>query len=668
MLGIIKADGYLEPYSAIIEKRHKNYLLVKDRIAGYKALSEYACGHFYYGVQKKGKNIIFREWAPNASEIYLISELSNWKPDPSYKFEKIPGTEDWKFISTDNVIKDKMLYKLYIKWPGGEGERLPAYAKRVVQDDVTKIFSAQIWFPKKEYKWRNPAPLISKENAGKPLMIYEAHIGMAQEEAKVGTFAEFEEKILPIVKKSGYNAIQFMALMEHPYYGSFGYQISNFFALSSRFGTPEEFKSLVDACHGEGIKVFMDIVHSHAVKNENEGLSKLDGTNYLYFHAGAKGNHPAWDSKLFNYAKDGVLHFLLSNCAFWLTEYCLDGFRFDGVTSMLYKDHGLERNFVSYDDYFSENFDDDAAIYLTLANTLIHELKPGAVTISEDMSGYPGVAAGIADGGLGFDYRLAMGIPDFWIKIIKEKRDEEWSVGEIWHQLNNRRWNEKSIAYCESHDQALVGDKTIAFRLMDAHMYHAMNVDSQNMVVDRGVALHKIIRLLTFAAGGEGYLNFMGNEFGHPEWIDFPREGNNWSYNYARRQWPLFENRALRYCHMGDFDRAMVENCAEAMLAGFAAPIRIDEPGQVIAFRRGDLLFAVNLNPFVSHVDYELDVDRGIYKLVLNSDSDLFGGFSRVPDSLVLDSFTRGNRNIITPYIPSRSALVFKDIKQEKKA
>ena len=664
MLGIIKTDGYLEPYSSIIEKRYKDYLSVKKRIAGNGPLSAFACGHLYYGIHKKGKNIIFREWAPNASEIYLISDLTNWKPDPGYKFKKIAGTEEWEFIGKDNVIEDKMLYKLYIKWPGGEGERLPAYANRVVQDDVTKIFSAQIWFPKEKYKWQNSTPKANTKTK-QPLLIYETHIGMAQEEAKVGSYTEFKDKILPKIKKAGYNAIQFMGLMEHPYYGSFGYQVSNFFAVSSRFGTPEEFKSLVDACHGEGIKVFMDIVHSHAVKNEVEGLSRFDGTDYQYFHTGEKGSHPAWDSRLFDYAKDGVLHFLLSNCAYWLSEYNIDGFRFDGVTSMLYLDHGLERDFVSYDDYFSENFDTDAAIYLTLANDLIHELKQDAVTISEDMSGYPGMTISINDGGLGFDYRLAMGIPDFWIRIIKEKRDEEWSAGEIWHQLTNRRWHEKSIAYSESHDQALVGDKTIAFRLMDAQMYDSMDIMSQNIVIDRGIALHKIIRLLTFAAGGEGYLNFMGNEFGHPEWIDFPREGNNWSYKYARRQWSLFENKMLRYRHMGDFDKAMVENCAEVMLSGRASAVRIDEYGQVIAFKRGKYLFVINLNPFVSHVGYDLNVEKGRYKLILNSDSKIFGGFSRVPDSLVLDSFKWENNNVITPYIPTRSALVF--LREEKR-
>ncbi len=660
MLEIIESDGYLKPYAAVIEKRYKDYLAVKKRITEDRLLSEYACGHLFYGVHKKGKNIIFREWAPNASEIYLISDLSGWKPDPEYKFKKIDGTEDWEFISNSKDIKHGMLYKLYVKWPGGEGERLPSYIKRVIQDDATKIFSAQIWFPEEKYKWKYKSPLNPAKKNSDPLLIYETHIGMAQEDEKIGTFAEFERQVLPIVKESGYNTIQFMALMEHPYYGSFGYQVSNFFALSSRFGTPEEFKSLVDACHKEGIKVFMDIVHSHAVKNENEGLSKFDGTDYQYFHTGEKGNHPAWDSRLFDYGKDKVLHFLLSNCAFWLTEYCLDGFRFDGVTSMLYKDHGLGRNFTSYDDYFSENFDEYAAIYLALANTLIHELKPNAVTISEDMSGYPGIARDVSQGGLGFDYRLAMGIPDFWIKIIKEKKDENWSAGEIWHQLNNRRMDEKSIAYSESHDQALVGDKTIAFRLMDSHMYTSMDVESQNIVVDRGIALHKIIRLLTFSAGGEGYLNFMGNEFGHPEWIDFPREGNNWSYSYARRQWSLLKNRLLRYCHMGDFDKSMIKACEEALLAGPAIAVRIDDPGQVIAFKRGKLLFAVNLNPFVSHTDYELDVDRGSYKLVLNSDSPLFGGFGRVPDSLALGSLQKEKRTIITPYIPTRTALVFR--------
>lgn len=665
MLKIIETDGYLQPYANVLRNRFNKYNCVKKRITGGKTLSDWACGHLYYGMHPCDGGYIIREWAPNAKEIYFISELSQWKATELYKFKRIKGTEDWEFFlpadkdnsSLGGRSYHGMLYKLLLQWNTGEGERLPSYVSRVVQDNNTKIFAAQIWDPPsaEKYCWKYQTPKIKDA----PL-VYEAHIGMAQEEAKIGSYSEFEKNVLPGIKEAGYNTLQLMALMEHPYYGSFGYQVSNFFALSSRFGTPEEFKSLVDACHKEGIRVVMDIVHSHSVKNENEGLSQFDGTSYQYFHSGPKGLHSAWDSRLFDYSKDKVLHFLLSGCAYWLTEYNLDGFRFDGVTSMLYLDHGLEKVFASYDDYFCENFDEDAATYLALANDLIHQLKPDAITISEDMSGYPGVAQKTEDGGLGFDFRLSMGIPDFWIKTIKERSDEAWSAENIWHELGNRRMCEKSIAYCESHDQALVGDKTLAFRLMDAQMYTAMDKKSKNIIIDRGIALHKIIRLLTFSIGGEGYLTFMGNEFGHPEWIDFPREGNNWSCSYARRQWSLLQNEELRYHSLALFDRAMLYSCKEALSKGAAEAVKIDEGCQTICCKRGELIFVVNFSPDRSYVDYDIPVTQGDYELVLNSDSPVFNGFGRVPDNLVLKAGERWGHCCITPYLPSRCALVFR--------
>lgn len=662
MLKIISRDSYLKPYSAILEKRHSKVLDLQKKITGGRPLSAYACSHLYYGMHRNENSYIFREWAPNATAVYLLSGSSGWDRSERYRFSRIPETGDWQLECSCDEIRHGDLYKLYVEWPGCGGERIPSHAVRVVQDSVTKIFTAQVWDPKEKYEWKHNLP-AGPEGFGMPPVVYEAHVGMAQEEEKTGTFDEFREKVLPHIAKSGYNTIQFMALMEHPYYGSFGYQVSNFFALSSRFGTPEQFRHLVDECHRKGIRVIMDIVHSHSVKNENEGLSRFDGTDYQYFHAGNRGLHPAWDSRLFDYGKDKVLHFLLSNCAYWLTEYNLDGFRFDGVTSMLYHDHGLGKCFSSYNDYFNSNFDDDAAAYLALANILIHEIKPSAITISEDMSGYPGMAEKICDGGLGFDYRLAMGVPDFWIKTLKEKKDEQWSAGEIWFQLGNRRKAEKNIAYCESHDQALVGDKTLAFRLMDAEMYHSMALGNTNLVVDRGIALHKIIRLLTFSLGGEGYLNFMGNEFGHPEWIDFPREGNGWSYRYARRQWSLLENRALRYFCLAEFDRAMIGKCAPVLGSPHAEQAVIDEHGQVLSYKRGGLLFAVNFNPSVSHTDYPIETEKGKYRLILDTDSPLFNGFGRIPASLVIDTVNTGSgntkRDAITPYLPARSALVF---------
>jgi 1,4-alpha-glucan branching enzyme len=658
-LKIIKNDPWLEPYRQAIEGRY-NYALSREKsLTKGGSLSEFANGHLFFGLHKHPDGWTFREWAPNADSIYLIGEFNQWERRPEYALEKKEHGV-WEIHLAADCLKHGDLYKMYVSWPGGSGERIPAWARRVVQDPVSLIFSAQVWEPANPYRFKHKIKPPSQ-----PLFIYECHIGMATEEERIGTYDEFRRLVLPRIVDNGYNAIQIMAIQEHPYYGSFGYHVSSFFAASSRFGTPEELKQLIDEAHGYGLAVIMDIVHSHAVKNSVEGLGCLDGDPNLYFHSGDRREHPAWDSLCFNYGRDEVLHFLLSNCKYWLDEFRFDGFRFDGVTSMLYRSHGLGESFSSYDDYYNLNQDGDAIAYLTLANKLIHEIKPKAITIAEEVSGMPGLAAPIKDGGIGFDYRMAMGIPDFWIKLIKEYSDEDWKPGAIWWELTNRRKDEKTISYAESHDQALVGDKTIIFRLIDADMYWHMSKNDQNLMVDRGIALHKIIRLLTASTINGGYLNFMGNEFGHPEWIDFPREGNGWSYKYARRQWSLLENRQLKYADLHAFDKAMVLllkkiNPKEPLYQRW-----LHDQDQIMAFERASFLFVFNLHPSRSFVDYGILVQKGNYKIVLNSDAKEFGGFGLV-DEQIVHTTTQTAKNPdfelewIRLYLPSRTALVLK--------
>ena len=534
-LKIIKHDPWLEPFKGAIEGRH-NDVINKERelTQACGSLTEFANAHEYFGLHRTQRGgWVFREWAPGATAITLVGDFSNWKPMKKFELRRLPGSDGvWETRLRPSDIHHGQHYKMIVEWPGGSGERIPAYARRVVQDENTKLFSAQVWAPEHPYEWKNE----KFEPDTRPLMIYECHIGMAQQREGVGTYREFRENVLPRIAADGYNAIQIMAIQEHPYYGSFGYHVSSFFAASSRFGTPEELKELIDAAHGLGIAVIMDIVHSHAVKNEVEGLGRLDGTYNQYFYGDGRREHPAWDSLCFDYGKNEVLHFLLSNCKYWLEEFRFDGFRFDGVTSMLYYSHGLGQAFGSYDDYYNGGQDTNAITYLTLANLLIHQVNPRAITIAEEMSGMPGLAIPFKDGGIGFDYRMAMGIPDYWIRLLKEKRDEDWHPTSIFWELTNRRADEKTVSYVESHDQALVGDKTVIFRLIDKEMYWHMMVDDNDMTVARGMALHKMLRLVTAATINGGYLNFMGNEWGHPEWIDFPREGNGWSYKYARRR------------------------------------------------------------------------------------------------------------------------------------
>ena len=663
-IGIVKNDPWLEPFEGAICGRHDHALWKLNELTngGKQKLSDFASGYLYFGLHKTSKGWVLREWAPNATDIYLVGDFNGWQEDEAYKMKRIDNG-NWEIKLKVGQMHHGDLFKLKIKWNGGEGERIPSYATRVVQDDNTKIFSAQVWAPAKPYEFKKKN---FKPNTN-PLLIYECHIGMAQDAEKVGTYTEFKDNILPRIKKDGYNAIQVMAVAEHPYYGSFGYHVSNFFAPSSRFGTPEELKELIDAAHEMGIAVIMDIVHSHAVKNEIEGLGNFAGDGCQYFMQGGRREHPAWDSLCFDYGKNEVIHYLLSNCKYWLEEFQFDGFRFDGVTSMLYYSHGLGEAFGGYGDYYNGHEDDEAIAYLTLANLLIHEVNPKAITIAEEVSGMPGLAAPFKDGGYGFDYRMAMNIPDYWIKTIKELKDEDWKPSSMFWETTNRRADEKTISYAESHDQALVGDKTIVFRLIDADMYWHFKKGDENFMAERGIALHKMIRLLTASTMNGGYLNFMGNEFGHPEWIDFPREGNGWGYKYARRQWSLVDNKELCYHYLGDFDEAMLKVIKTVKNFQKTPVVEVwhNDGDQILAFSRGDLLFVFNFSPNRSYTDYGFIVPQGSYDVVLNTDSKLYGGNELADDSVRHFTnydpiYERDGKGWLMLYIPARSAVVLR--------
>ncbi|MBI5218078.1 MAG: alpha amylase C-terminal domain-containing protein [Bacteroidia bacterium] len=655
-LCIIKNDSYLEPYKdSIIHRVQRAFQKEKELTGGHAKLHEVMNGYLYYGLHKTERSWIFREWAPNAGNIYLLGDFCNWKPHTNYRLLPI-GNGNWEIELPMNTFAHCDQYKLLVCWDSGSGERIPAWTRRVVQDERTKIFNAQVWYPEEKYIWKN-----KYKNKHKNPLVYEAHVGMSSEEGRVASYDEFRRNVLPRIANAGYNTIQLMAVQEHPYYGSFGYHVSNFFAVCFRQGTPEELKQLVDDAHGYGISVIMDIVHSHSVKNEVEGISRFDGTLYQYFHDGSRGNHPAWDSRCFNYEKDEVLHFLLSNCKYWLDEFHFDGYRFDGVTSMLYYDHGLGQNFLGYDQYFNGNQDEDAIAYLILANKLIHEFRPDAVTVAEEMSGMPGIATPLEYGGIGFDFRLAMGVPDYWVKMIKEVKDEFWHVGDMFYRLSDKRRDEKVISYAECHDQALVGDQTIIFRLIGSNMYSDMHKNHQNVYVDRGIALHKMIRLVTLACAGDGYLNFMGNEFGHPEWIDFPREGNNWSFHYARRQWHLLDDQDLRYQPLGDFDRDIIELVKKEKIFGDTPePLIRNNEDQILLFRRGKLFFVFNFSPARSYTDYGLEMRKGNYKIILNSDSYKYNGHDRIDDLMIYSTININKKNYLKFYLPSQSCFVVK--------
>ena len=667
-MSILSIDPWLAPYQDDLKLRMNRYEKEKKALLGEESrFTNFANGHHYFGFHRTAEGWVYREWAPAAEALYLMGDFNEWNRNSHPLAPQENGV--WEiFLKGRDALLHESRVKVHVISRGTARDRIPLYIRRVVQNRETHDFSGQIWAPEAPFQWTDQTFQVPSDQTP---FIYECHIGMAQEKEGIGTYEEFEKNILPRVQDMGYNTIQIMAIMEHPYYASFGYHVSNYFAASSWFGTPDELKSMINRAHEMGITVLMDIVQSHAVKNIAEGINSFDGTTEQFFHAGSRGDHSAWDSKLFNYGKHEVTHFLLSSLKFWMEEYHFDGFRFDGVTSMIYHDHGLGTAFDSYAKYFSLNTDLEALTYLQFANQLMKEIRPDAVSIAEDMSGMPGMCLPIEKDGIGFDYRLAMGMPDFWVKTV-QLQDEDWSMHSLYHELSTSRPSEKRVGYVESHDQALVGDKTMIFRMADKDMYQHMDKASQNLNVERAVSLHKMARLITISLGSEGYLTFMGNEFGHPEWVDFPREGNNWSFKHCRRQWSLADNPFLRYQDLLKFEKAMIRLMSDQGLMGGGVPpaLNIDEKRKVIAYRKKDFIFVFNFHPTESYADYELPLhEEGRYKTIFDTDDKSFGGQERISREINHGTYKlklNPDYNGISIYIPSRTAMVLKKEKDQK--
>ncbi|KAI9800432.1 MAG: alpha-1,4-glucan branching enzyme [Piccolia ochrophora] len=667
--GVIQLDPWLSPFKEPLRHRFnkaQEWIKSIDETEG--GLEKFSRGYEMFGfLPQENGDIRYREWAPNASHANLIGDFNDWNREATPMDKNQYGVWEVTVPAKDGqpAIPHNSKVKISMVAPSGERvERLPAWITRTTQDlAISPVYDARFWNPPRaeRYTFKNQKP-------PKPasVRVYEAHVGISTPEHRIGTYKEFTHNILPRIKGLGYNVIQLMAVMEHAYYASFGYQVNNFFAASSRYGTPDDLKELVDTAHGMGITVLLDLIHSHASKNTLDGLNMFDGSDHLYFHEGAKGRHDQWDSRLFNYGSHEVLRFLLSNLRFWMEEYRFDGFRFDGVTSMLYLHHGISSGFSgNYHEYFGSGVDLEGVVYLMLANEMLHQLFPDCITIAEDVSGMPALCLALSLGGIGFDYRLAMAIPDMWIKWLKEKTDEQWDMGAMCHTLTDRRHGEKTIGYAESHDQALVGDKSLLMWLLDKEIYTNMaKLNEFTPVIERGLALHKMIRLITHGLGGEGYLNFEGNEFGHPEWLDFPREGNNNSYMYARRQFNLVDDDMLRYKFLNELD-TQVQWAEEkyGWLHASQAYISLkNETDKVVVFERAGLLWIFNFHPSNSFTDYRVGVEQsGKYKVVLNTDRPECGGFSRIDEGTRF--FTtpfgwNGRSNFLQVYIPTRTAIV----------
>ena len=667
---LINQDPYLKNFEWCIKRRNEHFKNLLHQIeSNEKSLENFSNSYKNMGLHVlPNGDIKYREYAPGARGIALFGEFNNWNRDQYWAKRDQYGFWDLIIPNEDGKprIKHKSKVKCNVVLSNGQwADRNPIWIEYLYQNTQSLIFDGVFWNPEKKYEWKYPKKHLPRP---KSLRIYEAHVGMSSFYPKATTYKDFTENILPRIKRLGYTAVQLMAIMHHANYASFGYHVNNFFAISSLFGTPEDLMELIDKAHEMGLFMIMDIVHSHASSNVDDGFNNWDGTDYLYFHGGKMGHHSLWDSRLFNYSSYETLRFLLSNCAYYSEKFRFDGFRFDGVTSILYRNHGIKYSFSGdYNEYFSNNFDEDGGVYLMLANKLLHQINPEVITIAEDVSGMPGLCLTVEQGGFGFDYRLNMSVSDKWIQLLKEYKDENWNMGNLVFTLTNRRYNEKHIGYCESHDQSIVGDKTIAMWLFDKEMYWNMSCNSpETIIISRGMSLHKLIRMITFALGGEGYLCFMGNEFGHPEWVDFPRPGNGFSYSHCRRRWDLCDNKNLRYKYLYNWDVAM--NKLDDVFNFISSPFQYvslkHEDDKIIVFEKGDLLFVFNFHPYKSYENYKIGTKWGTkHKIVLDSDEFRFFGKGRLEYGHgnffpIINQGWNNRPNQFNLYIPSRTCMV----------
>ena len=665
---IINQDHSLKPFELEIKERMELYKEKLNEIKNKeKSLENIAKSYKSMGINlMPNGDIKYREYAPGAKGISLFGEFNNWNKEQFWaKKDKfgfweliIPNENGAPKIQHGQIVKVNVVLE-----DGNWMERNPIWSHYLIQNKESIILENIFWNPEIKYKWKYPQKHIKKPES---LRIYEVHIGLSSFDPKINSYKEFADTILPRVKKTGYTAIQFMAIMEHAEYASFGYHVNYLFAISSRFGTPEEFMYLIDKCHENGLFVIMDIIHSHASPNVNDGFNYWDGTDHLYFHGGNLGNHVQWNSKLYNYSSYETLRLLLSNCAYYIKEYRIDGFRFDCVTSMLYSHHGIDYNFTgNYKEYFNEFFNLESSVYLMLANSLIHKLNPEAITIAEDFSGTPGLCRPVEEGGLGFDYKLNMKICDKWKQYLLYKKDEEWNIEDIIYTLKNRRYKEKNISYCESHDQSFVGNCSLSSLLFSSERFWNMSNNSpETPVIGRGISLHKMIRLLTFALGGEGYLSFMGNEFGCPDSLDFPKKENRFSYSHSRRRWDLCDNKDLRYRFLYKWE--IIMNILEEIFHFIESEEEYistkHEDDKVIVFEKGVLLFIFNFHPVKDFQDYQIGTKWGTpHKIILDSDEKRFMGKGRLNHTSSYSTVKKSFKN--RPYnmkldMPSRTCMI----------
>ena len=554
----------------------------------------------------------FAVWAPNAQRVSVIGDFNRWD-GRTHAMRRLIPSGVWEIFIPD--LADGTPYKYEVRTNAGHLlQKADPYAR---QFEVPPNSASVIWSDG-AYRWGDSDWLQDRESFGgwhdRPMSIYEVHLGswrrVPEESYRPLTYRELATTMVPYVREMGYTHIELMPVLEHPFTGSWGYQVIGFFAPTSRFGTPDDFRYFVDECHRHGLGVILDWVPGHFPKDEH-GLAHFDGTA-LYEHADPRqGEHREWGTLVFNYGRNEVRSFLFSSALFWLEEFHLDGLRVDAVASMLYLDYSRnEGEWIPNQFGGRENL--EAVAFVQQLNTVTHGRAPGTITIAEESTSWPAVSRPVYVGGLGFSYKWNMG----WMHDILEY---------IHENPVHRRWHHGKITF------SMLYAFTENFILPFSHdeVVHGKGSMLDKMPGDLWQKYATLRALYGYMYGHPGKkLLFMGSEFG--QWRE-------WNYD-SSLDWHLLENpmhESLRRWvqdlnHTYQREPSLHEVDFEG--AGFRWIDCNDNENSVVSLVRRarnpqDFTVVVaNFTP-VPRPDYRVGVpEAGWYRELLNSDSERYGG------------------------------------------
>ena len=601
----------------------------------YRAYEFLGC-HF----NAKAGEATFRTWAPNAQAIHLVGDFNNWQEGKTPMI-RISDSGIWEVVVTGVSVEQR--YKFSIV--ASNGERIlkaDPFAFHSETDEKTASIICDLG----TYKWGDQTWQKAKEDLfDKPVNIYELHLGSWQrgENGEILTYAQIAMRLIPYIKEMHYTHIELMPVMEHPYGGSWGYQVCGFYAPTSRYGTPHDLMRFIDLCHQSGIGVILDWVPAHFPKDAH-GLYEFDGTPLYECQGDDRKEHPEWGTRCFDYGRTEVQSFLVSNAVFWLDIYHADGLRVDAVSSMLYLDYGRKPG-QWFPNTQGNNKNLDAVSFLQKLNLAVFKYHPYTMMIAEESTAWPMVTKPPQDGGLGFNFKWNMGWMNDMLEYI--------TIDPLFRKdVHNKLTFSFYYAFSEnfilpiSHDEVVHGKKSLLDKMPGNYEM-------------KFAGLRAFLGYMMTHPGKK--LTFMGTEFG---------QFKEWAYDDSL-DWHLLEYEQHKKMHnyVKALNKFYLDTPAlweiDYSWDGFSWISDSDSMQNIIVFTRTNedgerIISLINFAP-VKRDDYRIGVpEAGIYEEAFNSDAVEFGGEGNTNNNLQTEEIDmHGFKQSLNLTVPPMSAICF---------